>query len=294
MDLVGFSAGTSSLNLAGLEFWSDSKKIKARIESIYSHSLSYKKMKLPGVSGSVVNSLDGLLSVGILHGDGVGLQRSWGSEIDSEKVGVSEVLDAKNLENIVAKETSYMDPNTSEIDEIEDDATLRKMQTRTFVLEWPPKTIFFASMKHHTFEPVKLFILDVELSNVSGKTNSNKLISIKKIFYRVDGFGGASTSSKFSEIIRSFFTFEISLNKARELTVNRKILVNDNLRKANICLNQKIIVKEILVNLLKVAVESVFSKFGKIISIKMQLIGLWQKALVEFDSSEITSSVASM
>ncbi|KAG9291586.1 hypothetical protein G9A89_022005 [Geosiphon pyriformis] len=48
------------------------------------------------------------------------------NEVNSEKVGVSEVLDAENLESTVAEKTSYMDPNTSETDEIEDDTTPRK------------------------------------------------------------------------------------------------------------------------------------------------------------------------
>ncbi|KAG9289270.1 hypothetical protein G9A89_007515 [Geosiphon pyriformis] len=294
MDPVGSSAGALSSNSAGLESWSGSKKIKVHIESIYLHSSSYKKTKLPGVSGGIVDSSDGLLSVGMLHSDGVELQRSWGSEVDSEKAGVSEVSDAENLESMVAEEMSYIDLNTSETDEIEDNATSRKMQTRTFVLEWLPKTISFTNMsdddtelvlsgakfagfnwlppvishvlERRAFKPVKLFTLDVELSNVPGKTNSDK----------------------------SSFTSEISLNKARELAVNEKILVNDNLKKANIHSNWKIIVKEIPVDLPKSAVELVFFKFDKIISIKIQLIGLWQKALVEFDSSEIVSLVAFM
>ncbi|KAG9304015.1 hypothetical protein G9A89_005925 [Geosiphon pyriformis] len=122
---------------------------------------------------------------------------------------------------------------------------------------WLPSVILCV-LKRHAFEPVKLFTLNVKLSNVPGKTNNN------------------------------------NLNKAKKLAVNGKILVNNNLRKANIHLNQKIIVKKIPVDLPKLAVESVFSKFGKIISIKIQLIGLGQKALVEFDSSEIASLVVSM
>ncbi|KAG9290805.1 hypothetical protein G9A89_011768 [Geosiphon pyriformis] len=296
IDPVDSSAGALSSNLAGLGSRSGSKKIKVHIESVYLCGLSYKKTKLPGVFS--------------------------GSKVDSEEAGVSKVSDVENLESTIAKEMSYMNPNASETDKMKDDVTPRKMQTRTFILEWPPKAISFASMSDNdtelvlsgakfagfnqlppvilrvlercTFEPVKLFALNVKLLNVPKKTNSDKLISIKKIFYRVDGFGGASTLSKFPGIIRFFFISEISLNKARELAVNGKILVNNNLRKTNICSNREIIVKEILVNLPKLAVESVFSKFGKIILIKMQLIGLWQKALVKFDLSEIASSVASM
>ncbi|KAG9302175.1 hypothetical protein G9A89_020609 [Geosiphon pyriformis] len=155
-----------------------------------------------------------------------------------------------------------------------------------------------SSVKSHilekqSFEPVKLFTLDVELSAVPGKTSSDKLISIKRIFYRIDGFGGAFTPSKFLGIIRSFFTSKLSLNMVKKLAVREKILVNNVIRKPNSHSNQKVIIKKILVDFPKLAVESVFFKFGKIVSIKMQLIGLWQKALVEFESPEIASSVAS-
>ncbi|KAG9295462.1 hypothetical protein G9A89_013491 [Geosiphon pyriformis] len=299
---VSSSAGASSSNLAGLGSWSGSKKIKARVESVYSRGPSYKKTKLSGVSGSIVDLSDSLLLVGMQHGDGVKLQRSWESEVNSEEAGVSEVSDAENLESTVTEETSYMDPNASKTDEIEDDTTPKKIDDNTELVLPGAKfarsnyllPVISRVLERHAFKLVKLFTLDVELLNVSGKTNSNKLISIKKIFYQMDGFGGASTPLKFFGIIRSFFTSEISLNKAKELVVNGKILVNDNLKKANICLNQEIIIKKILVDLPKSAVKSVFSKFDKIISIKMQLIGLWQKTLVEFDSLEIASLVAFM
>ncbi|KAG9293619.1 hypothetical protein G9A89_005622 [Geosiphon pyriformis] len=107
------------------------------------------------------------------------------------------------------------------------------------------------------------------------------------------GNNGASTPSKFPGVICSTFTSESSLIKARELAVHEKIVVNSDLKKANIHLNWEVIIKEIPVDLLKLAVELVFSKFGKIISIRIQLIGLWQKALIEFESSEVASLVAS-
>ncbi|KAG9284150.1 hypothetical protein G9A89_022924, partial [Geosiphon pyriformis] len=303
IDPIGSSASASSSSLAGLGSQSGSKKIKACVKSIYLCGSSYKKTKLPGVSGGIMDSLDGLILVGMLHGDGVELQRSWGSEVDSEEVGVSEVSDAENLESAVVKETNYMDPNTFETNEIEDDITPRKTQTRTLILEQPPKAISFAGMNNddielvlseakfagcnqlpsvisrvlecRAFEPVKSFALDVELSNVSGKTNR------------------ASTPSKFPGIIQSTFTSGSSLNKAREMVINEKIIVNDDLKKINNHSDWKIIIKEIPIDLPKSAIEAVFSKFGKIISIKMQLIGLWQKALVEFESTETACLVMS-
>ncbi|KAG9307231.1 hypothetical protein G9A89_017059 [Geosiphon pyriformis] len=154
MDPVDSSAGASSLNSAGLGSWSGSKKIKACIENVYSHGLSYKKTKLPGVSNGIMDLSDGLLLVGMLHGDDVRLQRSWESEIDSEEAGVSEVSDAENLESTVAKETSYMDPNTSKTNEMENNAISKKMQTRTFILEQPSKAIFFTNMSDNNTELV--------------------------------------------------------------------------------------------------------------------------------------------
>ncbi|KAG9305788.1 hypothetical protein G9A89_001076 [Geosiphon pyriformis] len=288
MDLVGSFAGASGLSSAGLGSRSDSKKIKAHVESVYLHGPSYKKTKLPGVSS--------------------------GSEVDSKEAGVSKVSDIENLENMVAEKMSYVDPNASETDKIEDNATPRKTHTRTFILEQPLKAICFTSMSNDNFEmvlpgakftgsnwllfvisrvlvrrafgPVKSFALDVELSNVLGKTNSNKLISIKKIFYCINGFEGASTLSKLPEIIRSIFTSESSLNKAKLIVVNENISVNSDFKKVNISLDWEVIVKKIPVNFPKLAIEAVFSKFGVINSIKIQLIGLWQKAVIEFESAE--------
>ncbi|KAG9290769.1 hypothetical protein G9A89_011732 [Geosiphon pyriformis] len=133
----------------------------------------------------------------------------------------------------------------------------------------------------HNFNSTKSFALDIKLFVVSGKSISDKLISIKKIFYRVNGFGGVFISSKFLGIIRSLFTFEFSMNRAKELGICEKIVVNNNLRKVSSHLDKEIIVKKILVDLPKLAVKSVFFKFKKIVSIKMQLIGLWQKSFAD-------------
>ncbi|KAG9295800.1 hypothetical protein G9A89_009029 [Geosiphon pyriformis] len=137
---------------------------------------------------------------------------------------------------------------------------------------WLPSVISRV-LEHCTSEPVKLFALDVELSNVPGKTNSDKLISIKKIFYRIDGFGEASTLSKFLGIIWSTFTNGSSLNKAREMAINEKIIVNDDFKKINNHLDREIIIKEIPLDLSKSAIEA--------------------KALVEFEFTETACLVVS-
>ncbi|KAG9305876.1 hypothetical protein G9A89_016528 [Geosiphon pyriformis] len=123
------------------------------------------------------------------------------------------------------------------------------------------------ALEMQCFNSIKSITLDIELSAVFGKL--------------------------FPGIIRLSFMLESSLNKAKVLVISNKILVNNDLRKINSQSNREVIVKEIPVDFFRSIVESVFSKFGKIISIKIQLIGLWQKALVEFELSEVASLVAS-
>ncbi|KAG9288923.1 hypothetical protein G9A89_019545 [Geosiphon pyriformis] len=253
-------------------------------------------------------------------GDEPNIEQSWASKVNSKMDSVSGILDLDNVENVIAEETCYVELDVSGLDDDMNDTMPRKMCTRTYVLNSKPPPLSFnvpsdgedtlplpspkfygsnclspigshASEKRN-FNSSKSFALDIELSVVPGKTNNDKMISLKKNFYCINEFGRASTPSKFPRIIRSSFTSEISLNKARKLAISEKILVNDNLRKSSVHSNQEVIVKEIPVDLSKSAIEAVFSKFGKIISIKVQLIGLWQKALVEYKSSEMADLVA--
>ncbi|KAG9297125.1 hypothetical protein G9A89_019406 [Geosiphon pyriformis] len=309
---VGFAAGGSGFVSAGLGTRSGVKN--KRSVGPQSRGASYKKLKKPVVVGGLVESFAGVLNVMDESGDRLNIERSWASEVNSEVDSVSGVLDLDNLENIVAEETSYAESDAG-LDDNMNNAMLRKTHTCTYVLNSKPPPLSFnilsdgkdtlplSSLKFcgsNRLPPVRLrapekqsfnlsksFALDIELSAVPGKTNGDKLVSIKKIFYCVDGFGRASTPSKFPRIIRSSFTSEISLNKAREMAIGEKILVNNDLRKVNSRSDWEVIVKEIPVDLSKLAIEAVFSRFGKIVSIKVQLIGLWQKALVEYKSSEI-------
>ncbi|KAG9302250.1 hypothetical protein G9A89_008741 [Geosiphon pyriformis] len=152
------------------------------------------------------------------------------------------------MENVVTEETSYAESDVSGLDDNMNNTTLRKMHICTYVLN------------------------NIELSAVLGKTNSDKLVSIKKIFIMLMVLGRASTPSKFPEIIRSTFTLEASMNKAKSLAVSGKILVNNKLRKVNSHSNWEIVVKKISVDLPKLAVES---------------------ALVEFKSAKIAGVIAS-
>ncbi|KAG9284411.1 hypothetical protein G9A89_023668 [Geosiphon pyriformis] len=268
------------------KIWSDVKT--KQLVSTHLCSASYKKPKKPTIMNNMVKILAGsLFLVNIVIN---------GSKVNSETSSISSILNLENIKNTVAEETSYANSNTLKVYNAMNDATPKKICTRTYVMSSKPKTISFNNLSDNNNDililpPVKFFVLDIELFAVLDKTNSNKLIVIKKIFYRIDGFGGTSIFSKFSRIIRSSFTSEFSLYKAKELAICEKIIINNDLRKVNNYSDQKVIVKEIPVDLSKSAIESVFSKFGKIVSIKMQLIGLWQKALVEFESSEIAGLV---
>ncbi|KAG9306677.1 hypothetical protein G9A89_004224 [Geosiphon pyriformis] len=296
MEPVNSSAGGLGLILAGLGTCQSAKN--KHMDMVYSHSAFYKKPKKL-VANNVIDLFAGLLSIKNISGVSVKPEVSWGSEVNSIAGSISNLLNVENMANTVAEETNYAESGE---DDNMDNAIPRKTHIWMYVLDNPLRQPFFESMsddnialelpfhvdirsnqvlllKSHVlgmqcFNLMKSFVLDIELSVVPSKLIGDKLISIKKIFYQVDGFGGASTLSKFPGIIRSFFTSESSLNKAKVLVISNKILVNNDLRRVN---SQS-------------AVESVFSKFGKIILIKMQLIGLWQKAIIEFKLSEVAIS----
>ncbi|KAG9296020.1 hypothetical protein G9A89_011872 [Geosiphon pyriformis] len=137
-------------------------------------------------------------------------------------------------------------------------------------LELPP------SMKNLVNVPIrKSFALNIGLDKVAGKSSQEKLVVVRKLFSGINGFGGASTSSKFSMIIRAMFTSESSLMKATDKAANWAVVI-----------------KEIPVGTLAKAVHAALSEFGVIKMIKMQLIELWQKAVVEFERSDQADLVA--
>ncbi|KAG9291826.1 hypothetical protein G9A89_012111 [Geosiphon pyriformis] len=301
---VNHVAGGSGSTSAGLRNWLDTKK--KRVNSIYSHSTSYKKPRNPKVGISVIDSSAGLLGLANIGDVDDKFLKSWDSKIKSKVSSIDSLLDLENMKNTVAEEISYPNLDISVIDDIKNDIMFRKMCTCTYVLDLSPKTPLFdvlsgnenmvallspkfkdsnqlPSIKSRVsnkrnFEPVKSFTLDIELLALPGKSVSNKLIAIKKIFYRVDGFGEVLTLSKFPRIVRASFTSEFSINKTKKLAICEKIIVNNDLRKVNNHSNQKVIIKEISVDLFRSAIESVFAKFGKI------------QALVKFELSEVASS----
>ncbi|KAG9298384.1 hypothetical protein G9A89_005244 [Geosiphon pyriformis] len=79
------------------------------------------------------------------------------------------------------------------------------------------------------------------------------------------------------------FTSELSLVQTSKKAEEAKILVNTNLKKSSEHLDQAVVLKEIPIRTSTKTVHAVLSEFGIIKSIKMQLVGLWQKAVVEFE-----------
>ncbi|KAG9304125.1 hypothetical protein G9A89_019687 [Geosiphon pyriformis] len=288
MEPASSSVGGSGSGLTGLEI-----------------RFGTKKKTKPEVTSRVVDSFAGPLPAALLHLGNKEHKVSWRSKVKNDESSVSEMLDIENMANTIVKETSYAESgNDNEMNKV----TPRKTWTHTYMLSKSPKAPMFDFMSddenalslpspkmfngsNQMLSPVKSFVLDIKVLVVPGKTNVDKLMAIKKIFYQIDGFGEALTPSKFFGIIRSTFTSELSLGRAKDMTINEKIMVNNNLRRVNNHSDREVIIKEIPVDLLKSVVEAVFSKFGKIVSIKMQLIGLWQKALVEFEFLEVADLV---
>ncbi|KAG9301964.1 hypothetical protein G9A89_021008 [Geosiphon pyriformis] len=84
------------------------------------------------------------------------------------------------------------------------------------------------------FEPTKSFALDIGLSAIPRNTLHDKLKSVKKLFYKVDGFGGVLTPSKFPGIVRMSFTSEFSFTLVKQLAVSENLVVNADLKKISI------------------------------------------------------------
>ncbi|KAG9291445.1 hypothetical protein G9A89_021864 [Geosiphon pyriformis] len=108
----------------------------------------------------------------------------------------------------------------------------------------------------------KSFALDVDLVNISGKSAQDKLAVVRKLFSKINGFGGASILSKFSGIIQVTFTSESCLIKATKLAADVKILVNTDLKKSTGCSDWAVVLKEIPVGTLTEAVHTVLAEFG--------------------------------
>ncbi|KAG9298751.1 hypothetical protein G9A89_012819 [Geosiphon pyriformis] len=128
----------------------------------------------------------------------------------------------------------------------------------------------------------KLFALDINLSAVKEKSVTAKTQLVRKIFSLVNGFGKATTLLKFEGIIKSTFILEKSIKMAILLAREKKININSNLKRQRMRSDQAVVIKKIFMNTLKDMIITTVFEFGEIKSIKIQLIGIWQKAVVEF------------
>ncbi|KAG9287245.1 hypothetical protein G9A89_008875 [Geosiphon pyriformis] len=79
------------------------------------------------------------------------------------------------------------------------------------------------------------------------------------------------TPSKFTKIIRTIFTSKLSLMQTTKKTKSVKILVNTNLKKSVMHLNQIVVLKKIPIDTLTKIVHTVLSEFRLIKSVKIQL-----------------------
>ncbi|KAG9304667.1 hypothetical protein G9A89_021447 [Geosiphon pyriformis] len=139
----------------------------------------------------------------------------------------------------------------------------------------------------------KSFALDIDFVVVAGKFSQEKVNFVRKIFSGVNGFGGVSTSSKFGGIIWASFTSKKVMMTAAQLANDHGVVVNTNLKHPiNNHMNWAIVLKEIPVKTSIEAVYTAISEFGSIKSIKMQLVGFWQKMIIELEDQNQTDLLA--
>ncbi|KAG9293876.1 hypothetical protein G9A89_019214 [Geosiphon pyriformis] len=122
-------------------------------------------------------------------------------------------------------------------------------------------------------------------------------VSVKKFFALdinfINGFGGATTSSKFKEIIRLTFTSEKSIEMAVLLAREKGINVNNDLKRQGMRSDWAVVIKKIPMNTPKNMIITAIFEFGKIKLIKIQLIRMWQKTVVKFAELSQTDLLAS-
>ncbi|KAG9307540.1 hypothetical protein G9A89_023105 [Geosiphon pyriformis] len=107
---------------------------KKKINSVYSHSTSYKKSKNSKVDIKVVDLFTsplGLTNIGDTNGE---FSKSWDSEMESKASSMSGLSDLENIKNTIIEEISYANSDTSVVNDMENNTTSRKTHTCTYVL----------------------------------------------------------------------------------------------------------------------------------------------------------------
>ncbi|KAG9290388.1 hypothetical protein G9A89_007119 [Geosiphon pyriformis] len=133
----------------------------------------------------------------------------------------------------------------------------------------------------------KSFALNINFIIVADKFFQKKLSYVRKTFFGMNGFGRASVFLKFGGIIWVSFTFEKTIMAMVKLVNDYGIVVNTNFKHpVNNCMNQTIVLKEIPVETFIKAIYITVAEFGIIKSIKIQLIGLWQKVIIELNNQD--------
>ncbi|KAG9304676.1 hypothetical protein G9A89_021456 [Geosiphon pyriformis] len=257
MELVSLSAGESGSVLAGLGTCLNAKK--NCLDTVYSYSASYKKIK-KHMASIMVDLSTGPLSLEDIGNAGIKPVVFWGSKVGSIASSINNLLDVENMANMVAKETNYV---KSDKDDNMDDGNL-------------PKQFFFNYMSNDDNKlvlPPSMILRSNKLLPIESCAMDKWSFNLSKFFaldIKLLAVSGKTVGDKLICVKKIFY-------QTKKLAICKKIVVNDNLKKISNHSDKEIIVKKI--------------PFGKIVSIKMQLIGLWQKALVEFESFEIADLV---
>ncbi|KAG9295350.1 hypothetical protein G9A89_013379 [Geosiphon pyriformis] len=106
------------------------------------------------------------------------------------------------------------------------------------------------------------FALNINFSAMERKLAMAKTQLIRKFFSTVNGFGRATTSSKFEGIIQSTFTSEKSMKIATSLAREKKININSNLKRQRVRLDRAVVIKKILINMLKKIIIAALAEFA--------------------------------
>ncbi|KAG9292474.1 hypothetical protein G9A89_001547 [Geosiphon pyriformis] len=222
---------------------------------------------------------------------------------DSETGDTTESESIDMEEECLVKKTSFDYDKSGTIIDREIDQTLKGLGIKTKkALDKPLRKINFSNLNIDDNillnALLELFSLLKNLVPVSVRKSFaldiglDKLMVVRRLFSKFNGFGGTSIPLKFSGIIHASFTSETSLAQATEKTRAVDILVNTNLKKSTGHLDQAVVLKKVPVGTSAETVCIALFKFGTIKSIKMHLVGLWQKAIVEFGEINQTDLVA--
>ncbi|KAG9287630.1 hypothetical protein G9A89_023980 [Geosiphon pyriformis] len=88
------------------------------------------------------------------------------------------------------------------------------------------------------------------------------------------------------------FISEESMIKTTSLASEKEININCDLKKQGVCSDQAVVIKKIPMDMPKKIIIATVFEFGNIKLIKIQLIKLWQKTVVEFAELEQTKQLA--